>query len=102
MNKEHIPVIPLRGLAVLPDAIIHFDLKREKSIHAVEYAMMGDGLVFLASQKDPECQDPGIGDLYTAGKIRFGTAGHEASEPDAADSRRRCEACDADCNSGSK
>ena len=91
MNKEHIPVIPLRGLAVLPDAIIHFDLKREKSIHAVEYAMMGDGLVFLASQKDPECQDPGIG-----------TAGHEASEPDAADSRRRCEACDADCNSGSK
>lgn len=69
MNKEHIPVIPLRGLAVLPDAIIHFDLKREKSIHAVEYAMMGDGLVFLASQKDPECQDPGIGDLYPAGTI---------------------------------
>ena len=64
MNKEHIPVIPLRGLAVLPDAIIHFDLKREKSIHAVEYAMMGDG-----SQKDPECQDPGIGDLYTAGTV---------------------------------
>lgn len=69
MNKEHIPVIPLRGLAVLPDAIIHFDLKREKSIHAVEYAMMGDGLVFLASQKDPECQDPGIGDLYPAGTV---------------------------------
>ena len=69
MNKEHIPVIPLRGLAVLPDAIIHFDLKREKSIHAVEYAMMGDGLVFLASQKDPECQDPGIGDLYQAGTV---------------------------------
>ncbi len=69
MNKEHIPVIPMRGLAVLPDAIIHFDLKREKSIHAVEYAMMGDGLVFLASQKDPECQDPGIGDLYRAGTV---------------------------------
>ena len=69
MNKEHIPVIPMRGLAVLPDAIIHFDLKREKSIHAVEYAMMGDGLVFLASQKDPECQDPGIGDLYPAGTV---------------------------------
>ena len=69
MNKEHIPVIPLRGLAVLPDAMIHFDLKREKSIHAVEYAMMGDGLVFLVSQKDPECQDPGIGDLYQAGTV---------------------------------
>lgn len=69
MNKEHIPVIPMRGLAVLPDAIIHFDLKREKSIHAVEYAMMGDGLVFLAFQKDPECQDPGIGDLYPAGTV---------------------------------
>lgn len=69
MNKEHIPVIPMRGLAVLPDAIIHFDLKREKSIHAVEYAMMGEGLVFLASQKDPECQDPGIGDLYPAGTV---------------------------------
>ena len=93
MNKEHIPVIPLRGLAVLPDAIIHFDLKREKSIHAVEYAMMGDGLVFLASQKDPECQDPGIGDLYTAGTV---------ASVRQADSRRRCEACDADCNSGSK
>lgn len=69
MNKEHIPVIPMRGLAVLPDAIIHFDLKREKSIHAVEYAMMGDGLVFIAAQKDPECQDPGIGDLYPAGTV---------------------------------
>lgn len=69
MNKEHIPVIPMRGLAVLPDAIIHFDLKRTKSIHAVEYAMMSDGLVFLASQKDPECQDPGIGDLYPAGTV---------------------------------
>ena len=69
MNKEHIPVIPLRGLAVLPDAIIHFDLKREKSIHAVEYAMMGDGLVFLVAQKDPECQDPGIGDHYQAGTV---------------------------------
>ena len=93
MNKEHIPVIPLRGLAVLPDAIIHFDLKREKSIHAVEYAMMGDGLVFLASGNR--------GSVYGRNS-RFGTAGHEASEPDAADSRRRCEACDADCNSGSK
>ena len=71
MNKEHIPVIPLRGLAVLPDAIIHFDLKREKSIHAVEYAMMGDGLVFLASQKDPECQDPGIG-IRQEQSLRYG------------------------------
>lgn len=68
-NYEHIPVIPLRGIVVLPDAIIQFDLKREKSVHAIEYAMMEEGAVFLTAQKDPECQEPGMPDLYPAGTI---------------------------------
>ena len=68
-NYEHIPVIPLRGIVVLPDAIIQFDLKREKSVHAIEYAMMEEGEVFLTAQKDPECQEPGMPDLYPAGTI---------------------------------
>ena len=47
-----IPLIPLRGMTILPSTVIHFDLNREKSVKALEYAMMGSRKLFLVSQKD--------------------------------------------------
>ena len=47
------PMIPLRGLSVFPGMVLHFDVGREKSISALEKAMMDNQLVFLTAQKDP-------------------------------------------------
>ena len=64
-----LPVIPLRGMTILPDIIIHFDLNREKSIQALEYAMTGGGRLFLAAQKDTGIEDPGEEEIYHIGTI---------------------------------
>lgn len=47
-----IPIIPLRGMTILPAAVIHFDLNREKSVKALEYAMVKGGKLFLVTQRD--------------------------------------------------
>lgn len=57
----------LRGITVLPDMIVHFDVTREKSIQAVEKAMQGDQKIFLVAQTDNEVNDPEIDDLYKIG-----------------------------------
>ena len=46
-----LPVIALRGLTVLPEMIQHFDISRDKSISAVEHAMVGEQKVFLVTQR---------------------------------------------------
>ena len=55
MNSESIllPVIPLRGITIFPNMIIHFDIGREKSVASLEQAMLKDGNIFLVTQKDP-------------------------------------------------
>lgn len=63
-----LPVIALRGLTVLPEMIQHFDISRDKSISAVEHAMVGEQKVFLVTQRqieeeDPECLRP-VPDRY--------------------------------------
>ena len=65
------PAIALRGTTILPDMIVHFDISREKSIKAVEAAMVKDQRVFLITQKDPETENPGIPDLYQVGTVAF-------------------------------
>jgi len=64
-----LPAIALRGLVVLPEMIQHFDISREKSISAVEHAMVGDQRVFLVAQKHPEEEIPEEADLYQIGTI---------------------------------
>ena len=64
-----LPAIALRGLVVLPEMIQHFDISREKSISAVEHAMVGDQKVFLVAQKHPEEEIPEEADLYQIGTI---------------------------------
>ena len=62
-------VIPLRGITIFPNMIIHFDVGREKSIAALEEAMKENGEIFLVSQVDPEIEDPTKDDVYFIGTI---------------------------------
>lgn len=50
---QHLPAIALRGTTILPDMIVHFDVSREKSIKAIEKAMVQDQRVFLIITKRP-------------------------------------------------
>ena len=63
------PVVALRGLTVLPGMTIHFDVSREKSVRAVEKAMVGDQQVFLTAQKDPDVEQPAADQLYAIGTV---------------------------------
>lgn len=64
-----LPAIALRGLTVLPEMIQHFDISREKSVSAVEHAMVGEQKVFLVTQRNPEVEAPTVDDLYQIGTI---------------------------------
>ena len=64
-----LPAVALRGMTILPGAIIHFDLNREKSISAIEKAMMAGGQIFLVTQKDAEDKNPVYEQLYHIGTI---------------------------------
>ena len=64
-----IPAVALRGMTILPGIVAHFDISRERSIQAIEEAMMGDQNVFLITQKNIEADDPQIEDLYRVGII---------------------------------
>ncbi len=71
MDREtySLPMVPLRGLVILPEMVRHFDVSREKSLRAIEEAMMIDQKVFLTAQKDVEAADPEIGAVYPVGCI---------------------------------
>lgn len=66
-----LPVIALRGTTILPDMIVHFDVSRERSVRAIEAAMLNDQKIFLITQKDPEVENPGLLDLYQIGTIAY-------------------------------
>ena len=66
---EVMPLIPLRGLTVFPNMVLHFDLGREKSIVALERAMMLNQTIFLATQKNSEIELPTIKDIYGIGTV---------------------------------
>ena len=64
-----IPLLPLRGVLVFPYMVIHLDVGREKSINAIEEAMITDKELFLATQKEAQTDDPGEQDIYEIGTI---------------------------------
>ena len=66
---EVMPAVALRGLTVFPHMIIHFDVSRQKSIIAVEQAMMQEQKLFLIAQKDMSVEEPVQEELYTIGTI---------------------------------
>ena len=66
---RNIPMLPLRGLVIYPYMILHFDVGRAKSIKAVEEAMLKDQRIFLATQKDPNIENPGFDEINQVGTI---------------------------------
>ncbi len=68
-NIITIPAIALRGMTILPGIVAHFDVSRERSIKAVEVAMMGEQKLFLVTQKNIEADDPQIDEMYQVGII---------------------------------
>lgn len=68
-NYIDVPVIPLRGLVVFPEMVLHFDVGRKKSIAALKNAMNSSNRVFLVCQKDPSVDEPSFDNLYNIGVI---------------------------------
>jgi len=68
-NLIELPMIPLRGLTVFPNMVLHFDIGREKSIKALEEAMMMDQMIFLSSQMEVEVDLPTGSDFYKVGTV---------------------------------
>ena len=64
-----LPMVALRGLAVLPEQVTHFDVSREKSVQAITQAMKKDQKIFLVMQKKVEVEEPKESDLYRIGCI---------------------------------
>lgn len=68
-KEKTIPLLPLRGLLVYPTMVLHLDVGREKSIQALENAMVDDHLIFLTTQKDISIDEPTEEDLYQVGTL---------------------------------
>lgn len=68
-DRMELPMIPLRGISVFPNMVLHFDIGREKSINALEKAMIMNQHIFLASQKDDNTDLPTAEDFYHVGTI---------------------------------
>jgi len=66
---KRLPLLPLRGLSIFPYMVLHFDVGREKSIRALEEAMINDQLIFLVTQKDAHTDLPTVEDFYEVGTI---------------------------------
>lgn len=65
----HMPILALRGLAVFPEQTVHFDVGRQKSVLALDQAMKGDQMLFLAPQRNLLADDPKLSDLCPMGTI---------------------------------
>ncbi|MFC3883110.1 endopeptidase La [Bacillus songklensis] len=64
-----VPLLPLRGLLVYPTMVLHLDVGRDKSVQALERAMVEEHLVFLVTQKDMSVDEPAEEDLYRIGTL---------------------------------
>lgn len=70
MSKEReLPLLPLRGILIFPYMITHLDVGRERSMAAIEQAMLDDRMILLSSQKESEIDSPTEDDIYTVGTI---------------------------------
>ena len=71
MNREikSLPMVALRGMTIMPEMVVHFDVSREKSIAAIQEAIAGDQKIFLVAQKSIETDDPTQEDVYEVGTV---------------------------------
>ena len=73
MTNQNIvlPAIALRGTTILPGMIVHFDVSRERSVKAIQAAMLHDQKIFLVTQIDPEVESPDLAGVYHVGTIAY-------------------------------
>lgn len=71
MNREikSLPMVALRGMTIMPEMVVHFDVSRKKSIAAIQEAMEGDQKIFLVAQRSIETDDPTQEDVYEVGTV---------------------------------
>ena len=69
MQSKILPAVALRGMTALPGAIIRFDLNRDKSVAALEQAMMRGGQIFLVAQRDMSEKIPSFEEMYHVGTV---------------------------------
>ena len=68
-QKKILPAVALRGMTVMPEMVVHFDISRERSVKAVQEAMLNDQTVFLVTQKKIDTDTPNQEELYSVGII---------------------------------
>ena len=68
-QKKILPAVALRGMTVMPEMVVHFDISRERSVKAVQEAMLNDQTVFLVTQKKIDTDTPDQEELYSVGII---------------------------------
>jgi ATP-dependent Lon protease len=66
---RRLPLLPLRGLLVYPSMVLHLDVGREKSVKALEQAMVDDSMILLCSQSEVNIEEPQKDDIYRIGTI---------------------------------
>ena len=71
INDGYYPVLPLRGLLVFPTMVLHVDVGREKSVAALNEAMLREEKVFLVAQRDMNLEHPTTEDLYDVGILAY-------------------------------
>lgn len=69
IEETTLPLIPLRGISIFPHMVIHFDVGRDKSISALEQAMLDDSYILLCSQIDPKVDEPEVDEFYHVGTV---------------------------------
>ena len=68
-QKKILPAVALRGMTVMPEMVVHFDISRERSVKAVQEAMLNDQTVFLVTQKKIDTDTPNQEEIYSVGII---------------------------------
>ncbi|RGI36959.1 endopeptidase La [Ruminococcus sp. OM07-7] len=68
-ETRSLPMVALRGLTIMPEMIVHFDMSRERSIAAIQQAMVEEQEIFLVAQKSIETENPGQDDVYEIGTV---------------------------------
>lgn len=68
-NEKRLPLLPLRGLLVYPTMVLHLDVGRDKSVQALERAMVEEKEIFLATQKEISIDEPGEEDIFSVGTL---------------------------------
>ncbi|GIP30051.1 Lon protease 1 [Paenibacillus sp. J23TS9] len=63
------PLLPLRGLLVYPSMVLHLDVGREKSVKALEKAMVEDNMILLCSQSEVNIEEPTQEDIFRIGTV---------------------------------